>query len=206
VKNANFLVPVNVLRRSFRAEFRKQLEAIAVRADPVVWSKDWGVHIQPFGNGSAAIKYLGAYVSRTAIGDKRILAINHNSVDIAWRDRADHGKIKSLTLEGSEFVERYLRHVLPCGMRAVRYYGYCHPAANKTRERVALHTGMTLFVGAVPMLESPDEPSPQRCCKCCGKAMEHRGVIVPGWRSPARPLPQSPTRPPPVQNNAPLIP
>ncbi|MEN9974943.1 MAG: hypothetical protein RLZZ282_949, partial [Verrucomicrobiota bacterium] len=33
-----------------------------------------------------------------------------------------------------------LRHVLPKGMRAVRQYGFCHPAAKHKREKIAFLT------------------------------------------------------------------
>jgi hypothetical protein len=35
----------------------------------------------------------------------------------------------------AEFVKRYLRHVLPSGLRSIRYYGFCHPAA-KVKQRL----------------------------------------------------------------------
>ena len=84
VKSAQFLAPVPVLRHAFRRHFRKALQAVIAKGaeergeaapsgtnqfaklDPAVWAKDWGVHIQPFGSGANAVKYLGAYVSRTA--------------------------------------------------------------------------------------------------------------------------------------------
>ncbi|MDH4444992.1 MAG: transposase [Akkermansiaceae bacterium] len=51
-------------------------------------------------------------------------------------------------LTGGEFVKRYLRHVLPRGLRAVRYHGFCHPAAKAKRERIAFPTGRPLPIGA----------------------------------------------------------
>jgi hypothetical protein len=53
-------------------------------------------------------------------------------------------------------VARYLCHVLPIGLRAVRRYGYGHPAAKETRERIAFHTGVTLILG------QPETPPPNR--------------------------------------------
>jgi hypothetical protein len=47
-------------------------------------------------------------------------------------------------------VRRYLRHVLPRGLRSIRYYGFCHPAAKANRLRVQFHTGMAVELGAVP--------------------------------------------------------
>jgi hypothetical protein len=59
-------------------------------------------------------------------------------------------------MAGVEFVARYLRHVLPIGLRAIRRYGYGHPAAKATRERIAFHTGVNLILG------QPETPPPNR--------------------------------------------
>ncbi|MGA9638138.1 IS91 family transposase, partial [Flavobacterium sp.] len=144
VKNANFLVPQPALRSVFRARFRDGLATLATEhelpdIDPAVWNKDWGIHLQPFGSGENVIKYLGRYVCRTAIGDSRIVSITDTQVSFRWKDRANNNAPRIDTLPGVEFVKRYLRHVLPRGLRAVRYYGYCHPAAMAKRERVAFH-------------------------------------------------------------------
>jgi hypothetical protein len=126
VKNENFLVPQPALRSVFRARFRDALakERDLPEIDPAVWSKDWGVHLQPFGSGENIIKYLGRYVCRTAIGDSRILSVTDTHVSFRWKDRANNGAPRIETIPGGEFVKRYLRHVLPRGLRAVRYYGF----------------------------------------------------------------------------------
>src|SRR5436190_967590 len=147
VKNENFLVPQRVLRRAFRARFREGLTALAVMEprlpplDDAVWDKDWGVHLQPFGSGERAIQYLGAYVSRTAIGDSRIAGLTEDTVTYRWKDRARGGAPRTESLPGVEFVRRYLRHVLPRGLKAIRYYGFSHPAAKAKREHLARATG-----------------------------------------------------------------
>lgn len=58
-----------------------------------------------------------------------------------WKDRANGGTPRTATLPGVEFVRRYLQHVLPRGMKAIRYYGFCHPAAKAKREHIASATG-----------------------------------------------------------------
>lgn len=192
VRNANFLVPQPVLRKGFRARFRDGLAALAAQhdlpaVDPAVWDKDWGVHLQPFGDGHAAIKYLGAYVCRTAIGDSRILAADDHSVTFRWTDRANHNAPRTETLTGVEFVRRYLRHVLPRGMRAIRYYGFCHPAAKDKRERVAFQTGRPLLIG--PFQAPVPKPAAARPCPCCGAPMAVLLRLPPDWKSGRAPPP-----------------
>ena len=185
VKNANFLVAQPALRRAFRARFREQFEALAAdhplpAVAAAVWRKHWGVHLQPFGNGQGAIKYLGAYVCRTAIGDARIVAVDGDHVTFRWTDRARGNALRHETIPGVEFVARYLRHVLPCGMRAIRHYGFCHPAAKDKRGRIAFHTGRPLLIG--PFQTATRKPAPPRACPCCGAPMLPVFRLLPGWQ------------------------
>jgi hypothetical protein len=206
VKNANFLVPQPVLRSIFRTRFRDALADLATKhplptIDSAVWQKDWGVHLQPFGSGENIIKYLGAYVCRTAIGDSRITSITDTHVSFRWKDRANGDAQRIEMLEGAEFVKRYLRHVLPRGMRAVRYYGFCHPAAKVKRERIAFHTGRPLLIGALPtpLIKPPHIIA----CPCCSEPMKKIWKLLPAWRAdPARASLSSPSRaPPPMENS-----
>lgn len=175
VKSPGFLVPQPVLRSAFRHLFAQKFmelmrlpeNACLPPVDPSVWKKDWGVHLQSFGDGKRAIQYLGAYVCRTAIGDARILSITERGVSFSWKDRA-HGNARRVeTISGVEFVRRYLRHVLPLSMRSIRRYGFCHPSAREKRERIAFHTGAPLLIGPA------DPPPPKRgsLCPCCGAQM-----------------------------------
>ena len=192
VRNANFLVPQPALRTIFRARFRDGYAALKKEhplpaIDPGVWQKDWGVDLKPFGTGENIIKYLGAYVCRTAIGDSRILSVSDTHVSFRWKDRA-HGDVQRIeTLEGAEFVKRYLRHVLPRGLRAVRYYGFCHAAAKKKHERIAFHTGRVLYIGPADVV--PEKPPHVVACPCCGEPMKKLLRLLPAW-SPSRAPPQ----------------
>jgi hypothetical protein len=202
VKNENFLVPQPALRSIFRARFRDGVSALAKdhqlpEIDPAVWQKDWGVDLKPFGSGENIIKYLGAYVCRTAIGNSRIVSITDTHVSFHWKDRANGDARKTETVEGVEFVKRYLRHVLPRGLRAIRYFGFCHPAAKVKRERIAFHTGRPLLVGEAAA--KPAKPPRTVSCPCCGEPMKKLLDFVPAWRIRAvGTMMGTSARPPPV--------
>jgi hypothetical protein len=168
VKSARFLARVEGLAGAFRSHFREALRLAGWSTDPGAWNRKWGVHIKPFGSGANAIKYLGAYVCRTAIGDSRILSMTREEVSFRWKERSRGGRLRVETLDGSEFVRRYLRHVLPRGMKAVRYFGFRHPAAKAKRERVAFHTARPLLAGAPAPAPEPDRT---RRCPCCSAPM-----------------------------------
>ena len=171
VRSDKFLVYLPHLQGAFRQHFYRLFKEHDWQVDPQVWSKQWGVHIQPAGSGTAALKYLGTYVARTAITDARLLSVTTQAVTFRWKDRAHQNRSQLLALPGIEFVRRYLRHVLPRGLRSVRYYGFCHPTAKASRLRVQLHSGKPLDLGR-PALAStcqPDvlpEQSPPLCPKC----------------------------------------
>ena len=188
VKSPGFLVPYPALRHAFRELFHQKFKALLElpenaclpAIDPAVWMKDWGVHLKSFGDGKRAIQYLGAYVCRTAISDARILAITEASVTFTWKDRA-HGNARRVeTLSGAEFVKRYLRHVLPLSMRAIRRYGFCHPAAKEKRERIAFHTGVPLLIGPA---DPPPPPKRGSLCPCCGAQMLPLLRVPASWNS-----------------------
>jgi len=184
VKKADFLVYLPHLQAAFRQHMRRLLEQNQWQVDPVVWTKDWGVHIQPAGSGVAALKYLGAYVARTAISDRRMLSQNATSVCFHWKDRSDHNRTKTLELPGVEFVRRYLRHVLPRGLRSVRYYGFCHPAAKANRLRLQFATAMPVQLGAtVNTIQKTQGPS----CPNCGAPMRPVFRILPPYQGRAPP-------------------
>ena len=196
VKSANFLLPLPVLSRAFRKHFLQRLEAAGHSFDPALADKDWGVHIQPFGSGANAIKYLGAYVCRTAIADSRIVSISEHEVTFRWKDRENGGRTRTDTIPGVEFVARYLRHVLPRGLRAIRRYGFCHPAAKATRQRVAFHTGRPLLAGPIEQTTASTAPTTP-LCPCCQQPMTLRGSI-PAFHLAAR-------APPPIPSQLPCV-
>ena len=125
---------------------------------------------------------------RTAISDARILAVSETTVTFSWKDRAHGNAKRTETISGVEFVSRYLRHVLPIGLRAIRRYGYCHPAAKLQRERLAFHTGIPLILEA----EVVTAPKPAPICQCCKQEMAPLERILARWkmgRDPPRDTP-----------------
>ena len=192
VKQADYLVLLDHLKAAFRQHLYRLLKENNWPVDPLVWTKEWNVNIQPVGAGVAAVKYLGTYVARTAIRDERIVAVDEHTVTFRWKDR-DHDRIEKLTLPGVEFVRRYLRHVLPQGMHSVRYYGFCHPAAKASRLRVQCHSGLPVQLGAptdaaVAVTSSRSAPP----CPYCGGPTRWIGSI--GFFSRKRGPPGKPRR------------
>lgn len=95
VAKSDYLMPWEPLRDAFVESFRAMLDShdLLSACPPEVWEKDWRINIQAFGNGQNAVKYLGAYVRKSAIGNSRILAMDpdRGTVTFSYLDRADGG-------------------------------------------------------------------------------------------------------------------
>jgi hypothetical protein len=189
VKSAQYLVPLAALKAAFRSEFRELMQQAQWQTDPAAWRKAWTVNVQPFGDGQNAIKYLGAYVGRSVIADSRIVKITDTHVTFRWKDRANSGVQRTLSIPGVEFVKRYLRHVLPRGLHSVRYHGYHHPAAKKTLLKVMLLSSRAVDMGTEQPINAqakeatPSPPTPHSVkCPCCGRPMVRIGRLAPAWK------------------------
>ena len=63
------------------------------------------------------LDYVGRYTHRVAIANHRLLDIEHGQVRFTYTDyRATAGDLQNtITLAASEFIRRFLLHVLPAG-------------------------------------------------------------------------------------------
>jgi hypothetical protein len=88
-----------------------------------LYRKDWVVYTKkPFKNSSHIINYLGRYSHRIAISNSRIREVEGDLVTFSMKDYRD-GKKKLIQLKATEFIRRFLLHVLPKGFCKIRYYG-----------------------------------------------------------------------------------
>ena len=139
VADAQFFLPTRVLAARCRNRLRQHLErehpdllkTIPARA----WRAAWVVDVQPVGRGQTALRYLAAYVQKTALSAARLVACDERSVTFTHQDRAT-GENKTLRLSGEEFLRRFLQHVLPTGFQRVRHYGWLSPAAKRRWQRI----------------------------------------------------------------------
>ena len=168
----SFFLPVRVLSRVFRGKFltylrdaydggkltlRGKLEHLG---DNSAWidlvgslsRMEWVVYSKPpFGGPKQVLKYLARYTHRVAISDQRILGIADGKVTFQYKDYRGGGIERTMTLEGPEFLRRFLQHVLPRSFHRIRYFGFL---SNRHRaEKVAL---AKFLLG-----QGKEEPAPQ---------------------------------------------
>ncbi len=188
-KNAYlFLFPVKAMSIVYRAKFLMGLEQMIAKDEVVLpentdskrlfnllYQKDWVVYAKaPFGSPHAVIEYLGRYTHKVAISNHRISSINdaQGTVTFDYKDYADDGKQKQMTLTCSEFIRRFEKHILPERFTKIRTYGYL---ANRNRQqrinevlrkmKLPLHQGLVKIPLQTRMLEQFGIEMEQ--CPCC---------------------------------------
>jgi hypothetical protein len=156
-RKSSFFLPVRVLSsrfrkiflRSLRSAFRRnmlhfhgelralrdprQFRLLCLQAETIPWV----VHIKPpFGGPQRVLKYLARYTHRVAISNHRLRSLENGRVSFEWKDYADRSRTKTMTLEATEFIRRFLLHILPSGLVRIRQFGFL---ANRIRQHKLEH-------------------------------------------------------------------
>lgn len=147
----SFFIPVKVLAAKFRGKFLDSLHKLHTKQklifssscsflkDHYEWNefkdrlykKEWCPYIKETFNGFGnAIEYLGRYTHRIAITNSRIKDVTDTMVTFSARDYKT-GTMKDVTLEHTEFIRRFLMHVLPSAFQKIRYYGFLNNRMKK---------------------------------------------------------------------------
>jgi hypothetical protein len=200
LRNPTYLLPVKVLRRRFRtllcsylreAERKGKFARVPNTVLPHAaiegaWAQEWIAYIKrPFGGPRQVLRYLARYTHRVAISNSRIVSFNGNKVIFRWGDYADSNRSKLMILEATEFVRRFLMHILPPRFVKIRYFGYL---GNRRRTEAIALARTLLGAGAEP---SPDERiRPAVLCPNCFAVRSRHDRPVP-WMPGVRPPPLS---------------
>lgn len=137
----SFLFPVKALSLVFRGKLLQALERLYQKGALTFPSqqahdafpetlraaarKRWQVYAKrPFAGPGQVLGYLARYTHRVAISESRILSVQGDSVTFSYKDYRDQARKKTMTLKGTDFVRRFLQHVLPAHFRKIRAYGW----------------------------------------------------------------------------------
>ena len=171
---AKFLVPTKPLAVLVRAKMRAALAKRRPDLDlpEAAWGKPWVIQCTAWGEGAEAVlRYLARYLFRVAITQSRIVGLDDAGVTIRHKHRASN-RWRTTRLEGSEFMRRFLQHVLPKGLHKVRYFGLWH---HSRRDHAADARQMLVLdrpSGAASTAQPPDPSTalpapPSRLCPHC---------------------------------------
>jgi hypothetical protein len=155
----------------------------------------WVIYAKPpFGGPAAVLAYLSRYTHRVAISNSRLIALDDRGVSFKWKDYRAKGRNPwtTMTLAPSEFIRRFLIHVLPSGFHRIRHYGLF---ANGGRAENLARARELLDLPAPqdqtePATEADQLPSLAQPCPCCGGPMIIIETFEPG-HAPRAPPPRS---------------
>ena len=160
----------------------------------------WVVYAKPpfKGEPETVLTYLSRYTHRVAISNSRLISLDDKGVTFKWKDyRASNAKAgrnpwTTMTLAPSEFIRRYLLHVLPSGFHRIRHYGLL---ANGGRAENIARARQLLDLPAPqdeiePDTEADQPPSLTQPCPSCGGPMIVIETFDPG-HPPRAPPPRS---------------
>lgn len=181
-----FFLPVRVLSKVFRGKFIAMLKNAYRRGELTFHGKiallsqakqfeqqinasvktDWVVYAKkPFGGPQQVLKYLARYTHRVAISNNRLISMDDGKVTFRWKDYAHGHRKRTMTLKASEFIRRFLLHVLPSGFMRIRHFGFM---ANRHRQKKLAHCQQLLK--APPAEEASDADattaSPEASDRC----------------------------------------
>ncbi len=202
-----FFLPVRVLGRLFRRLFLDLTHRafaqgdlsfqghLASLADPRTFAAhlaptqkvDWVVYAKPpFGGPAQVLKYLARYTHRVAISNHRLVALDHGRVRFRWKDYAHHRRTRIMSLSATEFLRRFLLHVLPKGFVRIRHFGFlANPVRAERLAQCRSWLGAPNRDTATDILpagaEGRDEDALQPLCPACGKGHLRRYVLEPAW-------------------------
>jgi len=212
-----FFLPVRVLSRLFRRRFCEELlrrhgagrlqffSHCAALADPAAFARwlaplrhsEWVVYAKrPFAGPAAVLAYLSRYTHRVAISNSRLLGMDEHGVRFRWKDYRAKGRTryKAMTLAATEFIRRFLLHVLPGGFHRIRHYGLLANAGRvqhlATARRLLPPPTTTAAQRNDAVEASATTALPVFVCRHCGAAMRIIDILArtPGIRAPP-PLP-----------------
>ena len=143
--SGNFFIRTEVLREKFKGKYMAHLSSLYESGSLTfssscenlrnsyhwkewknkLYAMDWCPYIKETFNGFGnAIEYLGRYTHKIAISNSRILSVSDDTVTFSARGKKPGEPKRQITLEHTEFIRRYLMHVLPSGFQKIRYYGF----------------------------------------------------------------------------------
>jgi Putative transposase len=130
-------------------------EAFAAQLAPLR-GKNWFVYAKPPVAGpEVVLAYLARYTHRVAISNARLVGLDKRGVSFRYKDYRRNGRerFRTMTLLPSEFIRRFLLHVLPNGFHRIRHYGLLASATCKAN----IARARELIAVPAPVMDPPAE-------------------------------------------------
>lgn len=217
--NRDFLLPTGVLAAKFRGKFlaylRQAFDARTPRGKdkapeqimivPPGMSRQqcfnllnklgrckWHVQIEPaYGQADGIFKYVGRYIRRGPLSEKRIRSYDGHRLVIAYAHRRKHSR-PTFSLPAERFVMRLLSHAPQSGTHCARAYGLYHARCierlNQARSQLGQppYDPQTKLPDTHELLHAMFPDFTADLCPLCGARLVTVDVVRPGRAPPQR--------------------
>jgi hypothetical protein len=150
---------------------------------------------KPFGSAQRVLDYLGRYTHRVALSNNRLLSMADEQITFRWKDYRQHDKQKLMTLTPTEFIRRFLLHVLPSGFQRIRHYGFLVNRYRQAKLAVCRHllAMAPVSLALTPRLDYRDRyeqltGTSLRACPVCAQGQMARVETLPARAQVALPV------------------
>ena len=182
--HSTYLFPVKALSRCFRGKMVSALRTCAsqgklhriTRVDEVdsilnqLMQKNWVVYSKHCLNHTdRIIAYLARYSHRIAISNQRLIGMENEQVTFSYKNYREN-EPSIMKLHCTEFIRRFLMHVLPKGLMRIRHYGLLSNRCRKTSLTI-IRKALAKPIGLKNKAKK-DEPPVYPCPKC------HKGHLI----------------------------
>jgi hypothetical protein len=187
----DYLFPVRAMSKVFRALMLRRLEAMEGDGDPRwpeglesveerrAWrlrlaGRNWNIFSKAtLGNTRAVVRYLARHTSKIAMSNSRILSVDGDkrTVRFEWRNHRAGGRREEREMDGAAFVRAFTRHLVPRGLRRVRYFGWL--AGGGAKKLAKAGGAPTKRIG-----ERAEENQAPPCARCKGRNWNYVAFFI----------------------------
>ena len=131
-QQGKYLYPRGALSSVFRAKYveklRRWIKQENITVDKTLFKdlfhNSWVVDARkPFEKAENVIEYLARYTHKVAISNYRLVSIDNDAIVFRYKDYRDSGQHKTMSLNATDFLQRFCLHILPSGFVRIRHYG-----------------------------------------------------------------------------------
>ena len=147
----------------------------------------WHADIDPaYEHANGVLKYVGRYIRRGPISEKRIVGYDGESVTIAYAHPEKHEQ-PTFKLDAHTFIRRLLSHAPEKGTHLVRSYGLFHTSNMEKLNAARNHLGQkayeipTALSSTIDVLQRMFPDLTETRCPRCGEVLRIVFVYRGGW-------------------------
>lgn len=158
-------------------QWPRELESVEERREWrfLLAGKNWNIFSKAtLGNTRAVVRYLARYTSKIAMSNSRIIEVDEEEriVRFEWKNYRAGGRKEQREMNGKAFVRSFARHLVPKGLRRVRYFGLLAGSGAKKLEG-KVKGAPTKGIG-----ERVAESKPPLCTDCEGSNWKYIGFFI----------------------------